>query len=342
MTTKVPDREFPSVASINSLECFTADRYLNKVDEIVRVTRCCIDPNDTNLVIIDFALLGAFLFVPYCKILRVDEDSYEDLAIFAPLIESHPSSASIPIDTECSTFHGQLVYDFSAVIPNFLSAVNIEFELGMVGTVPQSYGITFPSQTPTDTFVWNKGIMVRPISLNLYNGNVLLEFQYDGTRDCSCNIQCTTMSGVTHQAAFCPGQSQQIVVFTGALDGSPQDLLVQFRDSIGNTTNLNIQGMLLVDPRKPIAVYDAQPRRVEVSISNMALNGATLSGAEYQIFKYEGRPSNYSIWKDWSHRNWSTFIDYTILPGKEYGYSVRYKGKYNDISNISDWTVISV
>jgi len=79
MTTKVPDREFPSVASINSLECFTADRYLNKVDEIVRVTRCCIDPNDTNLVIIDFALLGAFLFVPYCKILRVDEDSYEQL-----------------------------------------------------------------------------------------------------------------------------------------------------------------------------------------------------------------------------------------------------------------------
>lgn len=342
MSTRISDENFMTPAQINVLPCVSADRYLNKIEEEVTVLRCCLDPNDTSLVIIDFSLAGAFLFTPYCKILEVDGTSYEEDNIFAPILEEHPSCSSLPIDTNCGIFHSQLVYDFSAVISNFPSALEIKFELGMVGTVPQAYGITFPSQTPIHQFTWRKGVSLKPINISHYNGNLSVIFQYQGNIECSCNIQCVAPSGVVYDIKFCPDESRELIFATGDLNGHPQNLTITLVDSLGNNSSLSIQGLLNVNVSKPILVYKNDPKRVEVSINRRSLYGDQFNNVEYQVIKYRGNSQNYEIWKDWCDREWNTFIDTDIIEGNLYGYAVRYRGKFLDVTNLSDWAIVSI
>jgi hypothetical protein len=155
-------------------------------------------------------------------------------------------------------------------------------------------------------------------------------------------VQCTNLSGVNYDLVLCPDETQEILIQQGDLDGSPQNILIRFRDSVGNYTDLNIQGMLGVLVDSPIISKNDTPKHVKVSINKRAINGDDLQNVEYQVFKYEGSNKNYAIWKDWCHIDWNTFIDYDVIPGKEYGYSVRYKGQYNDITNMSSWATTTI
>lgn len=342
MANYISINNFPSPDTINLMPCMSSSRYLNAVDPSVVVSRCCIDPSDTNIVIIDFSLIGPFNFVPYCKILKVDDDDWRQDNIYAHIIYSHPSCCPSVINTNCQVYHGQLVCDFSKTIPSFLSASLIEFELGMVGSAPQSYGVEQPIMSASYNFVWEKGITVRPINLAYRDGNLVLEFMYEGNKECACNVQCTNLSGVNYDLVFCPDKAQELIFQHGDLDGTPQSILLQFSNSAGNVTNLSIQGLLGVNINSPILAKSENPRHVSVSIDKRAINGDTLLDTEYQIFKYENTYKNYTLWKDWCHIDWNSFVDFDVTPGRTYGYSVRYKGKYNDITNLSSWATITL
>jgi hypothetical protein len=200
MGTKIKDEDFDTPAEINATECFTASRWLNKVEESVKILQVCQDSTNSALVIIDFSLAGAFQFTPFCNILSVDGDtSYLSNGTQAPLAVGHFQNPDIPILTNCQTISSKIVFDFGAVIPDFISAQVVEFELGMVGEVPQAFGVSFPNQTPTDTFLWQKGVLPTPINLTYQNGNLNVVFDYAGQAECACNVQCVSPTGVTHQ-----------------------------------------------------------------------------------------------------------------------------------------------
>jgi hypothetical protein len=80
-----------------------------------------------------------------------------------------------------------------------------------------------------------------------------------------------------------------------------------------------------------------------VYIATQSDNGVELdNNAQYQILRYEGSTANYKIWKDWSSINWNSFVDYDIIPGQKYGYAVRFKGLFGEVSRISNWSEITV
>lgn len=340
--TKIRDENFPTVDQINSTPCYTADRFLNKVDESVIITQVCQDSNITSLVILDFVLVGAFNFTPSCKILEVDGDtSFTTAGVVAPLAVGHYKNPSIPIETNCQTYHGQLVFDFGAVIPTFTTAVNIKFQLVMVGDSPQSFGVSFPSQTVVSDFSWTKGILPSPININYVNGIFNIVFEYKGSVNCSCAIQCIVPSGTTQNIQFCPNQSQVVNIYNGDLSDDPVNYYIQLVDSLGNSSILSVQPIIGTVPRAPTVTLNTSPRKVEIGISKTSINNVAYDEqVEYQILKYNTSTNNLIIWKDWSNRPVSSFFDLDTLPNAIYGYAVRFRGKFNDESSLSDWTIV--
>lgn len=344
MSVKIPDRNFPNPATINLHPCMTSARYLNAIEESVTITNVCQDSTNTSLVIIDFTLVGAFLFQPTLKILSVDEDtSYQENDIRAPLAVGHFRNATVPINTNCTTFHGQLVFDFGRVIRNFLSAQVIEFMLIMEGTTPISYGVSYPNQTVTSTYDWLKGTLPSPINLTYTDGVLGVTFEYRGNLTCNCSLQCIIPSGVDHQLQFCPNEQQSINIYQGNTSGDPFSVIIRLSDGFGNLSSLEFQSLYTTKPIAPSASVGARPKRVDVSITRLSINGNPIDDSlDYQIFKYHGSETNQKIWKDWSHITWNHFVDYDVIPGETYGYAVRFKGKFGEVSNLSDWTEVTI
>jgi len=339
--TIISDSNFPNPTVLNAIDCVSSSRYLNKVDESVSIINVCQDSQNPSLVIVSTSLIGAFLFTPFCKILSVDGDtSYTTLDIEAPIAVGHYRNADIPIDTHCITANPEIVFDFGRVIPNFLSCSTIVFTLGMVGTVPQSFGVNFQPQTPTVTYTWTKGVLPRPIGLSYSNDSLMVTFQYDGSKDCSCSIQCVQPLGVSRNLKFCPNETQALKINT-SLSGDPYTFTLALQDSVGNTSSIVITSVYNVIPRAPSVSFASSPNRVEIFTDSLSANGMDLGEAQYQIINYAGTVSNHVVWKDWSDRPQSYFIDRDVLPNQIYGYAVRYRGKFNDISNLSSWTTIS-
>jgi hypothetical protein len=344
MSTKIPDENFDGPTEINQHPCLTASRWLNAVPELVTVTRCCQDVYNTSLVIIDITLVGTFFFTPTLKIISVDGDtSYGTQEVVAPIAIGHQKNSSLPINTNCNTFNGTLVFDFGKVIPNYTSAQSITFELFMQGTVPTSYGVSFPNQSCSDTYLWNKGVLPSPVNLEYDQyGNLSVIFEYKGGVDCSCNIQCSIPSGVSSQITFCPGERQSITLYQDPDQTDPYTVLLQLSDALGNTSNLEFQSLFTTTPKSPIVLSDIKPKRINVFISTQSANGIELDNkAQYQIFRYAGNKSNYKIWKDWSSINWNSFVDYDVIPGQKYGYAVRFKGLFGETTKLSNWSEVT-
>lgn len=339
--TIIGNNDFPDPATINSMDCLSASRYLHTVDESVDIFQVCQDSNTPSLVIISFTLIGSFLYTPVCKILSVDGDtSYGFNGTIAPIAIGHYRNSEIPLDTNCATYHPEVVFDFGKVIPNFMSAVSIIFQIQMIGTITQSFGVNYTSQNPSLEYTWQKGRLPSPIGID-YNGeNLQIYFQYLGGEECSCNLQCLTQSGISQDIKFCQNDIQSISI-THTLSGDPYTISLSLRDSIGNTSIINATTVLEVDPYPPIAISLTNPNRNEITTHPASINGVILDDVDYQILRYIGDDNNIKVWKDWSERPVGSLIDRDILPDTTYGYAVRYRGKFGDISNISDWTIVN-
>lgn len=343
--TVISDSDFRNPNQLNNLPGYSSSRFLDTVPESVSITSVCQDSQNPSLVIINFNIAGSYYFTPIVKILDVDGDtSFSVNNIVAPLFLNDQRSSAIPINTYGGVVNGRIVADFGRVIPNFLYAQLINFELRMEGSIPVSYGVSFPAQTPRTTYLWSKGVLPTPVDISYVNGVIQVYFQYNGQVDCSCNIQCVEPSGVSSNITFCPNDTQSITI-NQALSGDPFTFNLLLSDGIGNLSEFNLTSYINVTPSSPIVALKKSsksgPLRAEIGISNLSTNGVAIAGADYQIIKYINSPHNYIIWKDWSERPWTNFIDYEIKPGNTYGYAVRYKGKFNDISNLSQWTTIS-
>lgn len=339
--TKINDSDFPGIAEINATPCYTADRFLSKVDESVIVTQICQDSNVPELVIINFTLVGVFLFTPYCTLLQID-DTVLSVPINVPLAIGHYKNSNIPINTNCQVFNGQLVFNFGSVISNYTATRYIKFELGMIGQVPQAFGVSFPNQTPTYIAEWNKGVLPNPVGINFINGSFNIIFEHNGDRDCSCNIQCIVPESVEQNIQFCKDQRQTVSIYNGDLSADPSSYVIQLSDTLGNKSTLLVQPVLGTIPKTPaVTKLGISPKEVGISIAKLSANGIAYDeSVRYQILKYSINSNNISIWKDWNKSDNNTFIDTDVLPGVVYGYALKVKGTFDDESNLSDWATI--
>ncbi len=340
--TQVSDRNFLGPSQINVLQNMSSSRVLQPAASEVRIIQICQDSSNPAVAIIDYSVTGAFLFFPVIKIIRVDTDtSYANNSINVPVLINDQRNTDVPIDPVGGTKTGTIVVDFGSVIPNFLSAQVIIFQLVMNGTVPSTYGVSIPAESPSTFYNWTKGILPQPVGLSYNQGLLEVQFQYNGTADCSCNLNCISPEGVNLDLTFCPSEVKTVSI-RQVLNGDPFNFNFIVSDTIGNRSELNVVTVINVDPVPPVAyTYTVgSVSRVEVSLQNISQNGATITNTEYQIIKFDGSVNNYSIWKDWSSKPWNRFIDSDVIPGRTYGYAVRYKGKFNDVSNVSPWAVV--
>lgn len=340
--TKIANENFSAPAEINMHPCLTADRWLNLVLETVTISQVCQDPSNTSLVVIDISLVGAFWFTPILKVLSVDGDtSYTQQGVVAPFAIGHYKNPDIPIDTNCTIWYGQLVFDIGSVINNYLQAQEIVFQLCMVGEVPQTFGVVYPNQTAVATYEWQKGVLPSPINLQYSQGNLGITFEYLGEGICDCELTCSTAIGVTHSLVFCTNERQTVVLYQDPESQDPYSVIIQLVDTLGNQSNLEFQSVFNTVPMSPIVVKREKPKRTEIHITKQSVNRIPVDKeVQYQVLKYEGNSSNFQIWKDWSHRDWSNFVDYEVTDGNTYGYALRFKGIFDDQSKQSNWTEI--
>lgn len=340
--TKVPDSLFPLPETINGMPCFSASRFLHRVPESLDIVSVCQDPNNPALVILTYTLNGVFEFQPYCRILRVNDQDWSTSPADAPFAAGHEKSPVLPITTNCSLLTDTIVFDFGAVIPLFLSVHTIEFELGMVGSLPMAFGVSFTPTTPTCRYTWTKGLLPTPVGISLINGHLLVQFDYQGDMDCSCDLQCITPTGVDQDISFCANQSQTVLIDHGPLTGAPATFTLSFEDAIGNSSLLSIQTVINVEPLHPEVFFVENPKRVEVSIPRMAANGAILDEVQYRVYRYAESDRNIELWRDWSDKPINVLLDYNVVPGRTYGYSVMYQGAYGDTTLMSPWATVSI
>lgn len=333
--TKIKDEDFKSPIVLNKMNCVSASRFLNKVDEYLKIVRVCQDPMNPGFVAIDFQLAGVYDFIPTCTILTVDN---KPLNQTAPLLVENYRNPVLPIKTACKVFNGTLVYDFARIIQNHISAREIAFELKMEGTLSKSLGLGFDlTKTVTDQYLWKKGVFPSPIGMFFDNGQLVITFEFKDKLDCSCNILCTVPSGVQYDVQYCPDTRQKVIINTGPLTGDPSQISLKFRDVVGNLSELAILPMINVKPKPPKLSHKLNPTRIEIGIDKSTVSGMPLQDVEYQLWRYEGTESNIKLISDWTHRDWQVYVDTDLLPGTVYGYSIRFKGKFNDVSKLSEW-----
>lgn len=354
--TKVPDDKFLSHEVLNKMPCVASDRFLQKVPEFVEVVSCCQDELNPSIVYIEFKLNGVFNYTPRisksgkvgCMILRVDDDtSFETNKVVAPIfLEYHRSNPkSLPLNTQCKTRTFILAFDFGQVIPNFLGAKEVKFRLRMEGVLPARLKFQKFQKLEKSVFHnynWKKGPTPNPYRMDYdpEREKLMVYFQFQQGIPCHCNILCESISGNPDLVQYCEDKTSRVIVdFAAGQD--PGQLLLQFSDGFGNTSDLDIQPLVKVLPASPSAYTKEKPRRVEVGINRMSVGGTKLDdGVAYQIWKYDQSISSARIWKDWSFRNYSSFSDTDVIPGRTYGYAVRYRGKFGEESLLSGWSTV--
>jgi hypothetical protein len=338
--TFILDENFPTPEEINLQPCATSDRFLHAVPSSVQINQICQDVYNTSLVILDITLVGPFLFTPRLIIGEVDGTL---LDVEAPFALGHYKNPVLPINTNCQTWFGQLVFDVGSVVPNYLAASRIGLNLYMDGQVPQAFNVTFPNTSVLYSMFWDKALIPSPINMVYVNGNLSVTFEYLGELECVCDISCSVATGVSQEVSFCANEQQSVTFYQDPNSIDPYSILIHLRDQNENESNLSFQSVFNVVPKAPVVIQGKKPKRLEVNITKASANNVEVdSEVQYQTLRYEGSPDNFIIWKDWSDKNWTNFVDYNITPGQKYGYALRFKGRLGDESHRSNWTEVTV
>ena len=351
--TKVSDDKFPTPDMLNKIPCVGSDRYLVSVPEYVKIINVCQDEYNPSVVYMDFKLNGVYNFKPSCWITRVDSDtSYAQKTARAPLFKeywrSDPKLTDKDyINTACKTKTYTLAFDFGSVIPQFLESSRVYFSLRMDGTLPEELNLPdFRNleKRVEDSYEWDKGPLPNPLYLDYDSSaeKLTVYFEFEDGIPCTCNILCQTVSGSLNDIQYCEDKVSRVTLdYAGG--ENIDDLILQFTDGIGNNTTMKVEPVVDLKPNKPSVIHLANPRRVELGLRRITESGKKLKvSTAYQIWKYTDSISSAVIWKDWSLQEPGTFIDMDIIPGKTYGYAVRYKGEYEDLSILSDWVTVTV
>jgi hypothetical protein len=335
--TRIPVSEFRDPAQINVLSNLASTRQFRGVTGAITIGDVCQDANDPRKVIIDFTSVGLAVAALQVNILAIDGDtSPATSGLVAPIAQSDIRNYRFPITYSQGLTSGKIVADFGFAIPDFLEKSIIIFS---VSALSSEGTVLFTAE-----YTWVKANLPQPVGLNYNNGLLQVMFQYAGEQNCACSIECVSPSGVTANINFCPNQVQTINLDT-TLNGDPFDFSIIVRDGLGNSSNITTSALLNVVPQPPSLGITQKDRhnspRGSILVNPLSINNNEIKYKYYQIVKYESTPNNYFIWKDWTDNSETLLFDEDLKINKTYGYAIRYKGEFNDISEFSSWAILN-
>lgn len=320
------------------------------IPESVNVMECCQDPDNLNIIYIRCSIGGVYAYTP--EVVISWEGNSQDISSLLIYNYRGIGIQELPINTSCSSTTVVLAYNVGSVIPNFASVANVSVLVRMVGQATQVFSSNilaagvFVSSNPSTTATLVKGVSPQPYRLyfDATTGQLKVQYSNLGGTACLCAINCTTPTVEDFSLAVCENEIQEITIEATSIFGNPTSALVTFQDSIGNLSNIDIHAVVTLKPAAPMAFRQTDPDYINLTIPFVSINGAPINQnkVKYQILRYENNPGNATVWKDWTGKSWKTLFDRNIRSGRTYGYAVRFKGEFGEISNLSDWTTIQV
>jgi hypothetical protein len=217
-------------------------------------------------------------------------------------------------------------------------------------------------------YEWSKGPFPPVFSIE-YSGNGLTgsysiyfnSFTGGSCPTFDCHLQCTNQSiylitgdstGTT--TSFCIDGDRPIYRFNVLYEtiedklSLPAQFAISFEDSLGN---VNVNSVQSISPVKPLAPLVGV--KVDESASAKAFVGISLSTEGFNKIEEDGIESFKIERCDWPSRtnkrsfvsyidktkNNNIYIDNDLSSGHEVAYRIRFKNKWNEESQYSDWSV---
>jgi hypothetical protein len=318
------------------------------VPESAQILEVCQDPDNLGIIYIITTIKGVYQYTPTLEVTWGSETVNVD-SLYVPNYKGE--GAAFPIDVKCGSKTVTLAYNVGNVIPNFKTVNMIDLELKFIGSA-DGIGETefiqeiFQSSDPAVSYTFVKGLSPTPYKVYFDPNSEKLKVQFVnlGDKPCACAIDCVVPTQEDLDIAVCKDEAQEVTINKNLIVGDPTKATITFVDSIGNQSDIDLQLMNSVKPLRPQAFAHADPYHAKVSINYVSENGATLNPDKimYQVFKYEGTPNSARIWKDWSDQPVTSFVDTEVRHGYTYGYGVRFKGEFGELSDMSSWSTVKI
>jgi len=321
------------------------------VPEQVTIIDCCQDAENNSIIYINCSLRGIYEYTPKCTV-SWDGGSVDVTNL---IIYGYKGAGVQPglLSVGCGTGSFLLAFNAGVAIPNFatLSTITVTLQFLGIASNPnlsqyiQSLNL-FSSTNPSASIILNKGLNPKPYKIYLDPVTNQLKVQYSnlGGAACLCAINCVAPSVDDYDLTVCEDEVQEITIDSSSVFGDPAEANVTFLDPKGNKTSLDIQSMVNVIPLAPNVLRQNTPNHNNISVFYNSANGKPINPekVKVQVLKYENNPDNVYVWKDWTSKSWKSLYDKNIIPGRKYGYAVRFKGEFGEVSNASSWTVVEV
>ena len=330
------------------LPCTAAGVGGVSVEENLSVVSVCQDPDNLSIIYIEALIQGVYTYTPTLTIEWEGNSQVFD-SKYIPSWKGE-GVASFPINTLCSSQTVTLAYDIGSGISNFASLKEFNIKLTLLGSSEEILSNpvmsdTFKSSNPGFEHLFIKGISPTPYKLYYDSVTSKLKVQYldMGDAPCLCSINCVSPTSEDFNlTTTCNDEVQEISIDSSSIVGDPSLATITFIDPIGNTTSVNVNAMVNVEPVKMTVLKSEDPLRNNITFSYLSVNGTKISseGLSYRILRYVNNIDNVRILKDWSSDSTDSFIDTDILSGKTYGYCVKFKGEFGDVSKSSQWSTV--
>jgi len=334
----------------------------NIVAEAVEIVEVCQDPDAINIVYLIANVHGVFDYTPELTVIYLDENDIErSVNVSSSLILNYQGSANsvqgVPFSTACGSDSIMFAYDIAHFIPNFVTLYKMTLVLILHGEFDTTsfdflqdfedlnVGI-FESSDPSDSIVFTKGITAKPYFLYFDpdTGELKLQFFTVGDNQCICSITCADITFDDQELVSCEDEIQEVTISSSSLIGSPTQVDIAIRDSIGNVSDLSYLLVLGTTPLPPGALLYTSPNRIIVTPYLVTDEHTQLdrNKVSYQIWRYTNDPSSSRLVLDWTTKSFSNFADIDVHSGNIYGYSVRFMGEFKEVSNFSSWSTIEI
>jgi hypothetical protein len=331
------------------------------VPEFLVIEKICQDADNVNIVYAEVTLNGVFDYIPSMQVLYIDQHNQESVAEISQRFifdykRADESPSTFPIKTDCKTVRLLLAWDIGQQIQNFNTLPEMTFRLSMNGQFDTNVfrpGILaeiediFVSTNPVAEYLFLKGPSAVPYALFYDEDTGELKLQYSGLGSipCVCDINCGSLSIDGQTLEICDDEIQEVSVTSNSLVGNPVDVDLTFLDALGNITDLSAHLVHNVTPQAPSAWYmedfggTVQIVPFFVSSLGVKING---NKTTFQIWKYSSVEDNLELLQDWSTKRWTTLFDKNVKNGKTYGYAMRFRGEFGEVSAMSSWSTVTV
>ena len=333
------------------LPCTAAGIGGTLVEESAEVIDICQDPDNLNIIYAHIRLTGAFDYTLSTTVIF----NSVGINIANHLVPFYKGEGvgSGSIVTNCGSITILVAHDLGSAISQGYGSFNnireFHFSFKFFGS-PVSISQNpiaqqvFQSIDPTAEATFYKGLTPEPYRIYFDENSNRLRIQYINMGDspCLCAINCITPTQEEYTLTVCEDEIQEIEIDANSIVGDPTNVQFTFVDSIGNQSTVDVNSMVNVNPLKMFVQRKTKPFSILVGFSYLSTGHAVINKekVQYQILKYINNIDNNFIWKDWSSEPRTEFIDTDIKSSLTYGYAIRFRGEFGEVSNLSAWSVI--